>query len=108
MTNQPEQLSYQEQPAATVVTHPLEIKISNDFAGNYAFTRRGVEVAVVMQGSVEPIYSKDVWQRGTYLPIRPFYERRLARALQKAGRVAGSLSVKHSGVELLDQVSNLD
>ena len=95
MTTKPGESSSQELSIAEVLTYPLEMDVEDDFPGNYAFTRRGVGVEVVLQDNDEPIYTKEVWQRGTWLP-RPFYERRLVRALDKASKLAGALSVKYS------------
>ncbi len=102
MAAQSEQSPAQELPVAEVITYPLETTVSNDFEDNYAFTKRGVGIEVVLRGNDDPVFSRKVWQRGTWLPVRPFYERRLARTLDKASRVAGALCVQHSITESQD------
>ncbi len=54
--------------------------------------RLGLEVRVLHGG--EPINIKKVWKRGSFLPIRPFYEIRMARAVSNAQRLAGKLSLE--------------
>ena len=103
MTAHSEQSPGQAVPIAEVLTYPLETNVSNDFKENYAFTKRGVGIEVVLQGNDDPVFTKKVWQRGTWLPVRPFYERRLALALDKASRVAGALCIKNSIAESIDQ-----
>jgi len=98
MTASSEQLPDQESPIVEVLTYPIEHDVFNDMDDNHDFTRHGVGIEVVQRGSDEPLYIKEVWNRGTYLP-RPFYEKRLARALDKAGRFAGALSVRYSTTE---------
>ena len=95
MTVQSEQPPSQESPIVEVLTYPLEQDVYTDMDDNYSFTKRGVLIEVVLRGDDEPVRSKEVWQRGTLFP-RPFYEQRLTRALDKASRFAGALSVRHS------------
>ena len=55
------------------------------------FTRRGVKISVILPGG-NSVYEKKLWQRGVWLPFRPFYARRVERVTRKAQRIADSLS----------------
>jgi len=98
MTARSVETSSQELPIVEVLTYPLEHDVFNHMDDNPAFIRRGVGIEVVLRGNDEPVYAKEVWDRGMHLP-RPFYEKRLARALDKASIFAGVLSVRYSNSE---------
>ena len=80
---------------AEVVTKSLSERVFDEpWDHSPAFVRHGVQVEVVHGDG--PIFSQEVWERGTWLPVHPFYEKRIERAIKKATKIAGSLAVANS------------
>ncbi len=81
---------------ASVRVTPLHMNVRDDFNdAPVSFVRRGVQVDVITPDGRIP-YSKEVWQRGVYLPFRPFYEQRIEHAKNRAAKIAGALAVAAS------------
>ena len=83
-----------------VQEEPLRENIRNDFEdGPIDAVRHGVNFAVLKTDDPSvPIYVREVWDRGTFLPFRPFYEKRIERARSKAAKIVTALSAETSVV----------
>ena len=59
--------------------------------------RHGINFAVLKTSDPSlPAFVMEVWDRGVWLPIRPFYEKRIEWARSRTARVVGALSLKNS------------
>ena len=82
----------QDPKTGRVIKTPLSVRNYDEFG--YMCTQRGVIVeGITDRGDV--VYDKKVFQRGAYLPFRPFYERRVKRASKKASRALGVLATSN-------------
>ncbi|OGL32325.1 hypothetical protein A3F64_03170 [Candidatus Saccharibacteria bacterium RIFCSPHIGHO2_12_FULL_42_8] len=82
----------QDPKLGRIVKTPLAVRNYDEFG--YMCTQRGVRVeGLTDRGDV--VYQKKVFQRGAYLPFRPFYEKRVNRASKKARRALGVLATSN-------------
>lgn len=64
-------------------------------------SRRGVAFEVWDNSTIsnEPVHKVVAWERGRILPFRPFYEKRIERAQEKAHKLAGRLATAQTAFE---------
>jgi hypothetical protein len=86
-----------EKPEVIIAPIKEEVPAPYYSLGGIAYVKEGAFVGVAVPASeaseAEIIHSRKVWNRGgDYLPVIPFYEKRLERAVKRAGRIARALA----------------